>query len=61
MVFYDIVVGSGLSYPSSNLNEAVCISHGANTLGKGMNPTIHYLLSNIGTATSIIKGKFNQF
>ena len=23
-----------------NLDEAVCISHSANTLGKGMNPTI---------------------
>ena len=34
------VIGNGHSNPSSNLDEAVCISYGANTPGKGMSPTI---------------------
>ena len=35
-----IVVENGRGYLSSFLGEAVCISHNANTIGKGMNPTI---------------------
>ena len=35
-----IVVGNGHCDLSSNLGEAVCISHSANSLGKGMNPSI---------------------
>ena len=35
-----IVVGNGHADTSSNLDEADCISHNANTLGKGMNPII---------------------
>ena len=35
-----IVVGTGHGDTSSNLNEADCISHSTNTLGKGMNPII---------------------
>ena len=34
------VLGSRLGYPSSNLNEAVYISHRDNTFGKYMNPAI---------------------
>ena len=35
-----IVVGNGHGDTSSNLNEAVCISHCAHTFGKDMNPSI---------------------
>ena len=35
-----IVVGNGLRDPSSNLDEAVCISHSFNTLRKNMYPVI---------------------
>ena len=35
-----IVIGNGHSDTSSNLDEADCISHSTNTLGKGMNPII---------------------
>ena len=35
-----IVVGNGHADTISNLNETDCISHGTNTLGKGMNPII---------------------
>ena len=35
-----IVVGNGHGDTTSNLDEADCISHGTNTLGKAMNPII---------------------
>ena len=35
-----IIVGNGHGYTSSTLDEADCISHSTNTLGKGMNPII---------------------
>ena len=35
-----ITVGNGYSDPNFMLEEAVCISHSANTLGEGMNPPI---------------------
>ena len=35
-----IVVGNGHGDTSSNPDEADCISHSTNTLGKGMNPII---------------------
>ena len=34
-----IIIGNGPSKLSSNLDKAVGISHSANTLAKGMNPT----------------------
>ena len=36
----NIIVGNQHINPSSNLDEAVYISHGTNILGKGINPTI---------------------
>ena len=33
-------IGNGHGDSSSNPEQVVCISHKANTLGKGMNPTI---------------------
>ena len=51
-----------------NLDETVCISHHANTLGKGMNPTILSLnmgkivgqteLFNLGVATNLEEENF---
>ena len=35
-----IVVGNGHGDTSSTLDEADCISHSTNTIGKGMNPII---------------------
>ena len=35
-----IIFGNGYSDPNSNLNEAVCFSHGANNSGKSKNRTI---------------------
>ena len=35
-----IAVGNGHGEPSSNLDEAVCISYKTNTFGKGMNSVI---------------------
>ena len=35
-----ILIENELGYSSSNLNEAVCISHCTNILGKSMNPNI---------------------
>ena len=35
-----IIVGNGHGNTNSNPDEADCISHSINTLGKGMNPII---------------------
>ena len=35
-----IIVGNGHGDTSSNPDEADCISHNTNTLGKGINPII---------------------
>ena len=36
----DKVIGNGIVTPSSNPGRGNCISLSANTLGKGMNPTL---------------------
>ena len=40
MVVMVIVVGNGHGDMISNPDEADCISHSTNTIGKGMNPII---------------------
>ena len=35
-----VIVGNGLGNLNTNLDKAVCISYSANTLRKGINPTI---------------------
>ena len=61
------IIGNGQCDVSSNLDECVCSSHGANTLGKVMNPTIlapsqgkkvgQTELFNLGMANSLGEGK----